>query len=156
MSPILVPGDLILLSGDLGAGKTTFVQGLAAGLGIPERITSPTFILVREHLGGRYPLMHIDVYRLERVQEVLDLGFDEFLDPAYIVVVEWGDAIEPLLPREHLQVELRYGDLDTSRGVTVTAKGPRWVGRFDTIRILTSELFAPDRDHDFGFEGDAP
>lgn len=150
LSPILVPGDVIALSGDLGAGKTTFVQGLAAGLKIPERVTSPTFVLVKDYGGGRYPMMHIDIYRLRKVQEVIDLGFDELLDPDHIVVIEWGDAIEPLLPREHLLVELRYGEIESTRHLRISVKGPDWMRRFDTVRILTSELFALDREPEEG------
>src|SRR5688500_14616230 len=73
LTPTLLPGDVLALSGELGAGKTTFVQGLAAGLRIPERVTSPTFILMREYFGGRYPLVHMDIYRLGNMQEVIDL-----------------------------------------------------------------------------------
>lgn len=146
LTPILLPGDVIALAGELGSGKTTFVQGLAAGLKIPDRVTSPTFILMKEYLGGRYPLMHIDIYRLERVQEVLDLGYDELLDPGHIVVVEWGDVVEPLLPREHLLVEVAYGGTDLARSVTLSPRGTGWRNRVETVRILTSELFSPSRD----------
>ena len=148
LTPILLPGDVLALSGDLGVGKTTFVQGLAAGLMIPERITSPTFILMREYFGGRYPLMHLDIYRLATMQEVIDLGYEEFLDPGHIVAVEWGDAIEPLLPREHLLVAISYGDTDVARRITLSPRGPSWRGRMDTVSILTSELFSPSREHD--------
>jgi tRNA threonylcarbamoyladenosine biosynthesis protein TsaE len=141
VSPLLVPGDVLVLSGDLGAGKTTFVQGLAAGLGVPERIVSPTFILMKEYLGGRYPLMHLDVYRLGRIQEVIDLGYDDFLEPSAIVVVEWGDMVEPLLPKDHLLVELRHGDELEERTVTFTPTGPGWESRMQTMTMLASELF---------------
>lgn len=151
ITPLLVPGDVIALSGDLGAGKTTFVQGLAAGLKIPDRVTSPTFILMKEYQGGRYPLMHIDIYRLDRVQDVIDLGLDELLDPSYVVVIEWGDVIEPLLPREHLLVQLRYGEGDLERNVELHARGARWSGRIDTLRILTSELFAASREEEYNW-----
>ena len=141
MSPLLVPGDVLVLSGDLGAGKTTFVQGLAAGLGVPERIVSPTFILMKEYLGGRYPLMHLDVYRLGRIQEVIDLGYDDFLEPSAIVVVEWGDMVEPLLPKDHLLVELLHGEELHERTVTFTPTGPGWESRMQTMAMLASELF---------------
>jgi tRNA threonylcarbamoyladenosine biosynthesis protein TsaE len=154
ITPILLPGDVLALSGDLGAGKTTFVQGLAAGLRIPERVTSPTFILMREYFGGRYPLVHMDIYRLSNMQEVIDLGYEEFLDPGHIIAVEWGDAIEPLLPRDHLLVELSYNG-DISRQITITARGPAWRSRMPTVRILTSELFSPHREHD-GLERQSP
>lgn len=145
LSPVLVPGDMIVLSGDLGAGKTTFVQGLAVGLGIVEQVTSPTFVLMKEYLGGRFPLMHIDIYRLNKVQELMDLGYDEFLDPSYVVVVEWGDMVEPLLPKEHLQVRLVNEDEDESaRLITLTPRGPVWESRMQTVRLLAGELFSAD------------
>jgi tRNA threonylcarbamoyladenosine biosynthesis protein TsaE len=148
LTPILLPGDVLALAGDLGVGKTTFVQGLAAGLKIPERVTSPTFILMREYFGGRYPLVHLDIYRLGTMQEVIDLGYEEFLDPGHIIAVEWGDAIEPLLPREHLMIQLSYGDVDVARRITLSPRGPSWRSRMDTVSVLTSELFSPSREHE--------
>ena len=139
MAPLLVPGDVLVMSGDLGAGKTTFVQGLAKGLGIVERVTSPTFILMKEYPGGRFPLMHLDVYRLSKVQEVIDLGIDEYLDPSYVVAVEWGDRVEPLLPQDHLKVELLHDGGD-SRTVILTAKGNHWEARLAAIQELVDQL----------------
>jgi tRNA threonylcarbamoyladenosine biosynthesis protein TsaE len=144
LSPLLRPGDVISLGGDLGSGKTTFVQGLAVGLGIPARVTSPSFVLMKEYLGGRYPLIHMDVYRLERMQDVVDLGYDEFLDPSHIVVVEWGDMVEPLLPKEHLSIHLRYGELDSGREIALQARGGRWETRLPMMRTLIEELFSVD------------
>ncbi|HEX2054027.1 MAG TPA: tRNA (adenosine(37)-N6)-threonylcarbamoyltransferase complex ATPase subunit type 1 TsaE [Actinomycetota bacterium] len=139
IAPLLVPGDVLVLSGDLGAGKTTFVQGLAKGLGIVERVTSPTFILMKEYPGGRFPLMHLDVYRLGKIQEVIDLGIDEYLDPSYVVAVEWGDRVEPLLPQDHLNVELTHDGAD-SRTIAMTAKGGHWEARMAAIRDLAGGL----------------
>lgn len=140
LSPLLRPGDVLSLGGDLGAGKTTFTQGLAAGLGVPDHVTSPTFVLMKEYLGGRYPLIHMDVYRLERMQEVVDLGYDEFLDPSHIVVVEWGDMVEPLLPKEHLSIQMRYGVEDSSREITLMPRGPLWEVRMHAVRTLVKDL----------------
>jgi tRNA threonylcarbamoyladenosine biosynthesis protein TsaE len=139
LAPLLVPGDVLVMSGDLGAGKTTFVQGLAKGLGIVERVTSPTFVLMKEYQGGRFPLMHLDVYRLGKVQEVIDLGIDEYFDPSYVVVVEWGDKVEPLLPQDHLTIELVHegGDL---RNITLTGKGTPWAGRMASIKNMVEGL----------------
>jgi tRNA threonylcarbamoyladenosine biosynthesis protein TsaE len=127
LAAALRPGDVIALSGDLGAGKTCFVQGAAAALGVTERVTSPTFILLREH-EGRVPVKHLDVYRLSNLQELTDLGFEELLDPSSIVFIEWGDAVGPLLPDEFLEVELR-GDADDERAIDVHAHGRAWNGR---------------------------
>src|SRR5260370_38778007 len=102
LSPLLRPGDVLSLGGDLGAGKPTFVQGLAVGLGIVERVTSPSFVLLKEYLGGRYPLIHMDVYRLGRVQGVRDLGYGEFLRPSRIRVGESGDTVRRLLSSHHV------------------------------------------------------
>jgi len=90
LAPLLRPGDALALTGELGAGKTTFVQGLAAGLGFAGHVVSPTFTLVREY-EGRMRIHHVDVYRLERVQDVLDLGLDEAIAEGGVVLVEWGD-----------------------------------------------------------------
>jgi tRNA threonylcarbamoyladenosine biosynthesis protein TsaE len=148
LTPLLRPGDVIALGGPLGVGKTAFVQGIGAGLGVPERVTSPSFILMKEYLGGRYPLLHLDVYRLDRMQELVDLGLDEFLEPSHIVIVEWGDMVEPLLPKEHLLVEMARGESDTDRLITLEPRGQDWEGRMDTVKMLVSELFSVDRETD--------
>lgn len=139
LAPVLIPGDLLVLAGDLGAGKTTFVQGLAVGLGITDRVTSPTFILMKEYLGGRYPLMHLDVYRLTRIQDVIDLGYDEFLDPSYVVAIEWGDKVEALLPQEHMKIEFLLGG-GQNRTITFTGKGDAWKSRMPSVLRVISEL----------------
>jgi tRNA threonylcarbamoyladenosine biosynthesis protein TsaE len=101
----LEPGDVVALSGELGAGKTCFVQGAAAELGVERQVTSPTFVLVR-HYAGRLPIVHCDVYRLDRLGDVLELG-DEVLAPDVVTFVEWGDAIAALLPDDRIEVDLR-------------------------------------------------
>jgi tRNA threonylcarbamoyladenosine biosynthesis protein TsaE len=156
LSPLLRPGDVVSLGGDLGAGKTTFVQGLAVGLGIRDRVTSPSFVLLKEYLGGRYPLIHMDVYRLERMQEVVDLGYDEFLDPSHIVVVEWGDMVEPLLPKEHLSIQMSYGNDESHREIVLQPRGAHWDLRMRTVRVLVEELFSVDRDDVFFPPGARP
>lgn len=108
LAPHLRAGDVLALSGELGAGKTCLVQGLAAGLDVDARVVSPTFMLVRTY-AGRLPLVHADVYRLDRLQEVWDLG-DEVFAPDAVTVVEWGDAIAGALPADHLEVEIVHVD----------------------------------------------
>ena len=122
------PGDLILLVGDLGAGKTAFAQGFGAALGIEGAITSPTFTLARQY-EGRLVLNHLDVYRLEQLEEVLALGLQELLDGQSVTLVEWGDAIMPALPPEYLEVRLRYGADDDDREIELHPTGVRWTAR---------------------------
>jgi len=93
-------GDVIALTGDLGAGKTHFVKGLALGLGSDAEVTSPTFTLIHEYGGGRLPLFHFDLYRLDEAEEVSRIGFDEYLESDGVCVVEWGDKFPELLPLE--------------------------------------------------------
>jgi len=101
------PGDVVLLVGSLGTGKTCLTQGIAWGLGVVDYTASPSFVLVREHQ-GRLPLYHIDLYRLERVAEVADLGLDDYLYGSGMCVVEWADRALNLMPPEHLLIELTY------------------------------------------------
>lgn len=141
LAPSLLPGDVISLSGDLGAGKTVFVQGLAGALGVIQRVTSPTFTIVHEY-GGRYPLIHLDLYRLDSYQEVLDLGFEELLDPGAILVVEWGAAVAPLLPRRYLEVDMRQTEPDQadSRRIVFTPHGTEWERKVDAMRMTAEAL----------------
>jgi tRNA threonylcarbamoyladenosine biosynthesis protein TsaE len=131
LAELFVPGDVVSLAGELGAGKTAFVQGAARALGVEEPVVSPTFVLVREYRGDM-PIYHVDVYRLNRLQEVHDLGFEDFLDPGGVVFVEWGDAVEALLPDSHLRVELTTGE-DQARLIRVSARGPAWAPRWERL-----------------------
>jgi tRNA threonylcarbamoyladenosine biosynthesis protein TsaE len=136
LAPTLLPGDLVSLTGDLGAGKTMFVQGLAAAMGAETRVTSPTFTIVHEY-EARYPIVHLDIYRLDSFQEVLDLGFEEFLDPSAVVLIEWGEAIGPLLPRRYLEVDLRRddeSDSDDDRRITFRPHGAEWIVKIQAMR----------------------
>jgi tRNA threonylcarbamoyladenosine biosynthesis protein TsaE len=98
MAATLRRGDILALCGDLGAGKTHFVKGLAAGLKTDAAVTSPTFTLIHEYLGGRLPLYHFDFYRLEEADEALKIGLDEYLDGDGVCVIEWADKFPALLP----------------------------------------------------------
>jgi tRNA threonylcarbamoyladenosine biosynthesis protein TsaE len=123
----LTAGDLVLLTGELGAGKTTFVQGLGDGLGVRGPVTSPTFVLARVHRDGRVPLVHVDAYRLSGMADVDDLDLDATTEEA-VTVVEWGHGLVEQLADEHLVVELdrRDDDVRTARLVPV---GAGWEGR---------------------------
>lgn len=129
---LLRAGDVVALGGELGAGKTTLVQGAAAALGVDQPVLSPTFTLVREYRGS-LPIFHLDVYRLNRLQDVLDLGFEEMTDAGGVTFVEWGDAIEALLPESHLQIALRIEDGSDERWITVDAEGPAWTERWERL-----------------------
>lgn len=142
LSPVLLPGDVISLSGDLGAGKTVFVQGLAIALGVDRAVTSPTFTIVHEY-DGRFPIVHLDVYRLDSFQEVIDLGFEEYLDPEAIVLIEWGDAIAPMLPRRHLDIEMRRAndpDSEDERCLIFRPHGAEWIRKVQAMRSTAETL----------------
>jgi tRNA threonylcarbamoyladenosine biosynthesis protein TsaE len=127
LAGLLRPGDLLVLAGPLGAGKTALTQGIGAGLGVPGPITSPTFVLARVHRGGRVPLVHVDAYRLASMADVDDLDLDATTEEA-VTVVEWGHGLVEQLADEHLVVELdrRDDDVRTARLVPV---GPGWEQR---------------------------
>lgn len=128
-------GDVVALTGELGAGKTCFVQGAAEALGVTDRVTSPSFVLRREY-NGHVPVLHLDVYRLETLQQVIDLGYEEALDRSHVTFIEWGDAMSPLLPREHLELEFHLGEgvggADAGfekRHIVVRPRGEDWLRR---------------------------
>ena len=142
LAPVLLPGDVISLNGELGAGKTVFVQGLATALGVVRRVTSPAFTIVHEY-EARWPILHIDVYRLNSYQEVIDLGFEELLDPGAILVVEWGEAVMPLLPQRYLEIVMRrpvQSDSDDSREMWFHPRGPEWVRKLEAMRTTAETL----------------
>lgn len=111
LAPLLEPGDLVIVSGPLGVGKTALIQGVGAGLGVGEPVLSPTFVIARVHRGGRIPLVHVDAYRLGSVQEIDDLDLDAEI-AASVTAVEWGEGLVEQLADEHLLIAL---SLDVSR-----------------------------------------
>ena len=140
VSSLVVPGDVLLLGGDLGAGKTTFAQGFGAGLGVKEQVTSPTFMLVRTYEAGtgKPSLLHVDVYRLDQLAEVLDLGLAELVEDGAVAVVEWGLDAAPAFGPDHLEIEITLGPEDDSneemRLLHFRPAGRRWVARTDALR----------------------
>jgi tRNA threonylcarbamoyladenosine biosynthesis protein TsaE len=156
LAPLVVPGDVLLLAGDLGAGKTTFAQGFGAGLGIEEPITSPTFTLVRQypldhpsacgHPGHPVRIFyHADVYRLDHLQEIAELGLGELVEDGGVAVVEWGDVTEPLLGRGSLRVGLSVPGADEDRRlVTVDAADQAWLRRWDALRTALGAWVVPE------------
>lgn len=133
IAALVGPGDVLLLAGELGAGKTAFTQGFGRALGIDEQITSPTFTLARQY-EGRLPLHHLDVYRLERLSEMQDIGIAELLDSGGVIVVEWGDAIAPAMPADYLEIRFTYGTDDDDRELELRCVGRRWAARERALR----------------------
>jgi tRNA threonylcarbamoyladenosine biosynthesis protein TsaE len=131
LAGLLRAGDLVILTGPLGAGKTALAQGIGAGLGVVEPVTSPTFVIARVHHGGRVPLVHVDAYRLGAVAdpraEVDDLDLDASVDDS-VTVVEWGEGMVEQLADAHLEVRLERRD-DDSREVVLRSSGGDWADR---------------------------
>jgi len=136
VASLLREGDAVALTGELGAGKTTFVRGAARALGFDGAVASPTFTLVREYQ-GRVRIYHVDVYRLERVQDVLDLGLDEMAAEGGVLLVEWGDAVEGLLPDDHLLAEITVVGEGEARQIVVSWAGSSWATRWERLERLT-------------------
>ncbi len=121
---LALPGDIFLLVGGLGAGKTCLTQGIAWGLDIKEYAVSPSFVVIRE-LHGRLPLYHIDFYRLNHLEEIAELGLDDYLCGNGVCVVEWAEKGLSLLPQEHLLIEMSYLS-DTERSLKLKPSGKRY------------------------------
>jgi tRNA threonylcarbamoyladenosine biosynthesis protein TsaE len=130
------PGDIVLLAGELGAGKTCLTQGIAKGLEVEERVHSPTFVLVSEYT-GRLDLFHMDLYRLDTLSDVLDLGLEEYFFGEGVSVVEWADKIPEAFPGSHLFISIRYNE-DDSRELHLKAYGDRY-------KLLVQDLRQPLR-----------
>ena len=116
----LMPGAVLAYTGDLGAGKTAFTRGLARGLEIPERITSPTFTIVNEYEGGRLPLFHFDMYRLGSSDELFDIGWEDYLARDGVCAVEWSENVEDILDTGTIRVDIRRGESDDQRLITIS------------------------------------
>src|SRR5262245_28638248 len=134
----LQPGTVVALVGPLGAGKTRLVQAAATALGVPAgRVTSPTFVLVNEYLGGRMPVYHFDTYRLKDDDEFLNLGPDEYFDSAGLTFVEWADRVASLLPPSHLEITIDPTNT-TERRFTIRGTSAEVEALVDRIRrVLT-------------------
>lgn len=125
LGKILKSGDMIVLSGDLGAGKTTLTKSIGLGLGVEDYITSPTFALVNEYRTRDNWLYHFDVYRLENIGDLDDLGFDDYFYSKGINIIEWGDRIEDLLPKERIKLDIVKGAGLEERVISLSGEGDR-------------------------------
>jgi tRNA threonylcarbamoyladenosine biosynthesis protein TsaE len=143
LAPSFRARDAVALTGELGAGKTTLTQGIARGLGIQDQVVSPTFTLIREYRGRELDVAHVDVYRLDRVQDVMDLGLDELGDGEALLLVEWGDAVEALLPAEHLTIELATVEPDEARTLAIDGAGDSWEERWPNLELAVDPWRVP-------------
>ena len=135
VAEIIKSGDLILLVGDLGAGKTTFTQGFGVSLGVKEAITSPTFTLARTYQ-GTLEVHHLDVYRIDQIEEVRELALPEVFEGNSVTLIEWGDQILSALPKDHLEISFEYGEADSARLLTITANGSSWNSRMLALKEI--------------------
>ncbi len=126
LASVLLPGDVLCLHGDLGAGKTVLARGIARGLGITGPVTSPTFTLINEY-SGRLPLYHMDVYRLEGPEDMADLGYEEYFYGEGVTLVEWAERVEEVLPSERLDVYLKVSPAEPElREISLIPRGKRY------------------------------
>ena len=139
LSKVFQAGDVVVLSGDLGAGKTAFTQGLGLGLGVEHPVTSPTFTLANKY-EGELTLNHLDVYRLEHFQEVEELGLSELIDSNSLTVIEWGNVISSVLTEGYLEISLSLGESLDERTIEFRLIGQQWVGRESELVSLVSSF----------------
>lgn len=144
LSKVFQAGDVVVLSGDLGAGKTAFTQGLGLGLGVEHPVTSPTFTLANKY-EGEITLNHLDVYRLEHFQEVEELGLSELIDSNSLTVIEWGNVISSVLTEGYLEISLSLGESLDERTIEFRLIGQQWVGRESELVSLVSSFSKKSR-----------
>jgi tRNA threonylcarbamoyladenosine biosynthesis protein TsaE len=131
LAKMLKPGDVICLSGNLGAGKTLLSQGIAAGFKVPDVVSSPTFTVLNVYdgqteAGEDLAIYHFDLYRLEHPSELADIGFDHYVEAGGIAIIEWPERFREFLPKEHLWLTLEYGELPDERIINLKAVGKRY------------------------------
>ncbi|MBD36181.1 MAG: tRNA (adenosine(37)-N6)-threonylcarbamoyltransferase complex ATPase subunit type 1 TsaE [Actinobacteria bacterium] len=139
LAKVVNPGDLILLCGDLGAGKTSFTQGFGLGLGATCPITSPTFTLANCYEGDLV-INHLDVYRLTHIEETRDLGLHELIDDQSVTLIEWGDVIAGALPCGYLEIRFNLGETSEERNVHLQIVGSEWEDRIESIEAIREKM----------------
>lgn len=142
LGELVRPGEVLLLTGELGTGKTTFVRGFGEGLGITAGIRSPSFQIVRTHEGGRFPLVHIDLFRCGGAHEVLDLGLEELISPPAVSAIEWGEKASEVAGGDFLELEFSWiAEEEDTRTIRFLPSG-RWRDRMgelgDSVRLWAS------------------
>jgi len=133
LGALLAAGDVVALSGDLGAGKTVLARGIAAGIGAGGYVASPTFTLIREYRGP-LRVYHVDLYRLDRPRQLDDLGLDEILDGTGVVIIEWAEKAAKLLPPDYLWITIRFADGADARELVLTPVGARYARIVEKLR----------------------
>lgn len=135
ISRYLAPGDILALRGELGAGKTTFIKGLAKGLGISGEVRSPSFVILNTY-SGRIPLYHFDVYRLMEKDDLIQLGYEEYFYGNGVCVIEWAERIEKFLGGDYLDISMEFVENDdNSRRILIMPRGDRFKGMFKDIKL---------------------
>ncbi len=126
LGTVIEKGSTVCLTGDLGTGKTHFAKGFAEGLGIKDNITSPTFTIVNEYDEGRLPFYHFDVYRVNDIDEILQVGFEEYVYGQGVTLIEWADMIEAILPEELIHVKIEKTENPDERKITIRSFGKEY------------------------------
>jgi len=139
LGKLLNGGEIICMTGDLGAGKTTLSQSIAKGLDINDYVTSPTFTIINEYY-GRHPLYHFDVYRINDVDEMYDLGYEDYFYGDGITIIEWANIIEDILPKERLNIDIKRGDYADSREVQIYGYGKKYEGIVEDLKRIYKPL----------------
>lgn len=136
LGKLLTGGEIICMIGDLGAGKTTMTQSIAKGLDVEDYVTSPTFTIINEY-SGRCPLYHFDVYRINDVDEMYDLGYEEYFYSNGVSIIEWANIIEEILPTERLNIEISKKDNNEGREIAINGRGNKYL---NVIEKMEEEL----------------